>query len=149
MLAFQIFGILLATAGLTIVLLDRRASKKFYEVQNWPVTHGVITLCEVNDGLGSVVANQNKIRYHYLIDGHEFVGKQISVGGDINGNRTMALDRAELYPEGTPVTIYYDPQNPKESYLELSAEDKPVTGLIGMASMIIGAAFAVSVWPPF
>ena len=89
MLTFQIFGILLATAGLTIVLLDRRAARKLNEVQSWPVTHGVITLSEVNDGLGSVAANQNKIRYQYLIDGHEFVGTHISVGGDINGNRTL------------------------------------------------------------
>lgn len=148
MVISQLFGIFLMAAGLMIVLSDRRAAKKLDKVQNWPVTQGLITLCEVNHGLSSVANNQSKIRYHYLIDGREFVGKRISVGGDINGNRSVAEQRAQLYPEGTPVTIYYNPQNPKESYLELSSEDKHLTGLIGMSSMIIGAAFAVSIWPP-
>lgn len=148
MVISQLFGIFLMAAGLMIVLSDRRAAKKLDKVQNWPVTQGLITLSEVNHGLSSVATNQSKIRYHYLIDGREFVGKRISVGGDINGDRSVAEQRARLYPEGTPVTIYYNPQNPKESYLELSSEDKHLTGLIGMSSMIIGAAFAVSIWPP-
>jgi hypothetical protein len=60
----------------------------------------------------------------------------------------MLEERTDQYPEGCPVTVYYNPQNPREAYLDLDHEDSPSVGLVGAASVIIGLAFAFGIWPP-
>jgi len=143
----EISGAILAAAGLWVLILERHTAATVKRVRNWPSTQGVVTVSKIERRIGSIFDHRAKIRYRYLVGGREYTGRRVSVVGDVSGGRTPVEERASSYSQGCPVTVYYNPQNPKEAYLEFERENQPLISLIGVASLIIGVAFATGIWP--
>lgn len=62
-----------------------------------------------------------EIVYRYEVDGHTYRSSRFSFSGDWKetGDRSMAKEREARYPEGSSVTVFYDPENPKEAVIDL------------------------------
>ena len=145
--AVQFFGTTLALSGVWIVVLERMAARKLKEAQTWPATQGIVRVSKVKKrGFGGN-AFRAKVTYSYLVGDRELVGRRISLAAETDFAEVAAAARAESYPEGSPVTVYYNPRNPREAYLELCHEGKHFRTMLGIASIIIGVAFATGIWP--
>ena len=84
----------------------------------WPTVPGEITASKVkkrHDSENGTVEYPH-ISYTYEVNGKKHHSSNIMAGGELGGmNVESTLAR---YPLGLKVTVYYDPQNPKDAVLE-------------------------------
>lgn len=84
----------------------------------WSTTEGTITTSKVRKQHDTENGNVSypRVTYTYEVDGKKHHSSNIMAGGEIGGiNVESTLAR---YPLGLKVTVYYDPQNPKDAVLE-------------------------------
>ena len=87
-------------------------------VQTWPTVTGKIGTSEARSHRhgGHQSAVFPHVTYTYEVNGKTYHSSNIMAGGEIGGlNVESTLAR---YPQGAQVTVYYDPQNPKDAVLE-------------------------------
>jgi hypothetical protein len=110
------FGFLLGNFFLyrEIVITQNRENA----TQTWPTVTGKITASKVkrqHDSENGPVEYPH-ISYTYEVNGKKHHSSNIMAGGELGGvNVESTLAR---YPLGSQVTVYYDPQNPKDAVLE-------------------------------
>ncbi|MEP7117883.1 MAG: DUF3592 domain-containing protein [Acidobacteriota bacterium] len=78
------------------------------------------------------------IEFSYQVDGQEYhnvVGASDVVRAHVAGARDAADAEVARYPQGAPVMVFYDPQNPTRSALSIDAE----MTLDGTSTLIVGA----------
>lgn len=81
---------------------------------DWTPTNGLITRSELIKGRkGSVRLN---LEYIYMVDGQPHTGHEYQPGPHLLPNQKWRQVHAE-WPEGKPVTVYYDPDTPKDAFL--------------------------------
>lgn len=137
-LAMAPFGLLLTSAGYHYV--------QVWRARNWPSTPGrvVVSTSEVrdveviddrrDDRQGHEQRNYASIVYEYTVDGQKLRNVRVDIGAN-RGNFGVAETLAR-YPVGTIVTVYYDPQHPRDALLE-RAMPKGVAGCLAIASVIV------------
>jgi hypothetical protein len=116
----------------------------------WPTVAGTVTTSDVieeaiegknNDDksfIRKIYRYQVDLRYAYQIGKRDFVGTAANWGGTaIYGLREMAEQAADQYRPGQPVTIYYDPEQPRNAVLE------PENRKGSLALLIVAAICAV------
>lgn len=114
-----LFAILLVVSApmsgyfLVQIFLDAKASA------NWPSVTGMLTKSQVGDrGAGRYFAD---VAYTYRIGASEFVGSKVRASdGDYN-IRDGAVQMIRGLAVGQPVTVYYDPSNPRKALLRPGA----------------------------
>lgn len=119
--------IIIAVFGLILVVLNFFMYRSITESQNrekaaqtWPTTTGTIGTSEARTHRhsGRQSAPFPHVTYTYEVNGKTYHSSNIMPGGEIGGlNVQSTLAR---YPQGAQVTVYYDPQNPKDAVLEAS-----------------------------
>lgn len=97
--------------------------------ENWPTTEATILRAEVQnrDDLHQNISDRTrlsqyipKIEYSYRIENKEYIGNRIQTGGIwSSSDSSVAKEIVQKY-KGRSVRIYYNPENPTESYLERS-----------------------------
>jgi hypothetical protein len=119
-------GILFLAIGGTMVLhikyLDHKMRKSF----SWPSVEGEITHSEMVQQCGggpsatsSTTTFWADIKYRYQVRARTYLGDAVRVGIDAGTqDRNQAEERCVRYPINSKVTIYYNPDNPKEACLE-------------------------------
>lgn len=87
---------------------------------SWPQTEGEILRSGV-----VVVEGDDSISYHpsadyrYVVNGEPYRGDRLFFGSQWNGPVERPAQRiVDRYPEGQPITVFYDPANPSESVVE-------------------------------
>ena len=112
-------------AGVAIIVFflrrSRRADSLNQASQSWSSTAGTVikSRAEVSSGEHSTVTP--RVIYQYSVGGVTYEGNQIRAGDSLmprGGTSTQAYATIDRYPEGAPVTVYYNPANPSESALE-------------------------------
>ena len=112
----------------------------FRSVQNWPVTEGLIdrnTLAPVIprekvdplQKLATVPTEEKGIEYSYKVDGKDYSSTRLVAVQPQKFLQSLKMfydmpDEKLLgtkYPVGTPVEVHYNPENPSESCLDVSA----------------------------
>jgi hypothetical protein len=90
--------------------------------ESWPTVEGTIKESEVFDYYTDTVMYQALISYSYVVDNTRYTG--MTVGYDVGGTSDPAPQReiVERYPVGSTVTVYYDPNDPKDAVLEPGAK---------------------------
>lgn len=117
--------IIIAAFGLILVVLNFFMYRTITETQNrenavrtWPSVTGEVGTSEARTHRheGHQSAPFPHVTYTYEVDGKTYHSSNIMAGGDVGGmNVENTLAR---YPQGAKVTVYYDPQNPKDAVLE-------------------------------
>lgn len=120
-----IFGIVITLAGIKLIY---NARENLY----WPKTEGVITQSFMNWDRNR--HHYADITYEFIVNGEKIRGFQIS-SKDFNKSSEELLRE---YPKGKKVTVYYDPDDPVNSYLEPGYSWQSYMGLV------IGIIFLVA-----
>lgn len=110
--------------GLFFILMAALRSRKAkLAAESWPTAAGGILSSEVvihrsHNTQGHTSVNYvPKVTYEYQVNGQKYMGDGIGFGTATFGKK-KADEIAAKYPQGAPVTVYYDPANPSKAVLE-------------------------------
>jgi hypothetical protein len=113
-------------------------------VKDWPSTPGKVTGSRVSyDSSTSKTGAVPFVTYTYEVQGKTYRDGRISPGILTVAGRTSAEKVVALYPRGADVTVYYNPKNASEAYLEKSSQ-RQLGGMCGIMIMVnLAMPFAV------
>lgn len=86
---------------------------------NWETVDGVVTSSSVTESTGGEGGTTYclNVYYEYVVDGNTYNGDRVSFSSD-NSCDSWSQNADDDYPEGSEITVYYDPSDPSESVLE-------------------------------
>jgi len=126
------FGYRLFTlASIVLIVIGSINIYKAYNTTNWPSIKGRITSSEIttrSDTYRDSTTNRLRdetyynaqIIYEYEINGITYSNDDVKVGGTIGTNTTTwARETLNQYPKDKIVNVYYNPENPSQSVLEV------------------------------
>lgn len=136
--------LIFAAIGIYLIYSSYKSRQKAGESQQWPSTSGEITEARVTHSTHTD-ADDNRIdsyspyvRFTYQVSGQEFTGDKITFGLKQAFNQEQKAQQAlGRYQMGGQVSVYYNPDNPKEAVLERSAGNSSVSLIIGIVFIVI------------
>jgi len=109
--------------GLGVYIYRRRRMRDAAKLaaQDWASTAGVVISSTIK--VTRTVKSRSEtpvIVYEYAVDGQSYTGSRVKAGDQFFAVRFAgdARKTVERYAAGTPVTVFYNPENPGESALE-------------------------------
>ncbi len=137
----QIFALLILSGGLVALAHVAWTARKVQEAQQWPSVKGHVTASEIRRGNGKNAGYRARIRYTYVVDEREHVGRRFALGGELNASSPDPVEeRCTRYPEGSEPEVYYDPENPSDACLAPIVEGTAATILVGGLFTALGVA---------
>jgi hypothetical protein len=117
------------------------------QAQSWFIAKGHITECEWTKVGHSVWP---KIEYSYKVEDKEEQGEHLFLDTTHNNPnsayaRQVAYRVAVAFKEETEVDVYYNPQDPEQSALDVSMPTK-LTLILILISLLIGVHLGLIVW---
>jgi len=109
--------------GLGMLYYARSVSAKAQQSLSWPSTEGIISHSAVLQQMPQT-ANSNDavtykadVAYRYKVRGRDFSSERITLA-DFSSTTGRAQDIVNRYPDGAPITVYYNPVDPSDALLE-------------------------------
>jgi hypothetical protein len=152
-LLFSLCGGILVLAmwgvGIYMLAFRQKSKKKAEASQTWPGAAGTILASELkrsvshdDDGHESV-AYYPAVEFEFQAGGQTLHGNRPAFGGVVAQKDPAVAEKVlARYPVGARVTVYYNPQNLKESVLERQAEASKSGLVIGIVCLVMGACIA-------
>jgi hypothetical protein len=131
---FLIIALLLLRAGL-------RGRRLAAASKTWPATTGKVLSSEVEARRSSSstggynTSYYPMIFYEYQVDGQIHRSNTLILGGEVGGPVSRAQQKVMVYPPGSSVQVYYNPDNHQQATLEQGSSLSGI--LIGVAVLII------------
>jgi hypothetical protein len=113
---FYVGGPLLLIMGFYYLYLSLRNPKLAEESKNWPTTEGKLTLVHMIGKKGWI--NNVDVRYDYSVGGEKYTGKNLNLFPNTIFGKENVEEIFEKYHEGQYVTVYTNPNRPKQSIIE-------------------------------
>jgi hypothetical protein len=129
--------------GLSMLYYARSVSAKAQQSLSWPSTEGVISHSAVlrqmqqTSGSTNTATYKADVAYRYKVRGRDYSSGVITLA-DISSSAGRAQGIVSRYPDGAPVTVYYNPVDPSDALLERGG-----TSAIGVL-YLIGGMFAAA-----
>ena len=144
-IVFGVFAFVFFILGVSLVLINFFARKKAQESAGWPATSGEVIHSGVRressvdtDGDTSY-SYYPDIQYRFQVGGQVYTGDKISFGMRTGyGRSSKAQEKANQYPAGTRVHVYYNPQKPTEAVLDRAAKNSTVVLVVGGVFLLMG-----------
>ena len=114
--------------GLVLLWIGGRYCLTEYEAGRWPTTPGIVTGSEVRVDTAGRRFSRPEVLYAYEVSGERHYSDRVTytwVG--IKDRKPTPEDVVATYPEGSRVTVHYNPDNPDEAVLE---PDHFIPGLV-------------------
>lgn len=144
-----IFGLIFVVVGLVLLLVSISQRKKAKAAEAWPTVPGVVLSSGLQENHHydssdhrTEINYEPVVQYQYSLMGQNYTGTHISFGNMSYDYRT-ASKKIAPYPQGTPVTVHYDPNNPTNAVLETKAAGGVMLLIMGILFMVIGIVVAV------
>jgi len=146
-----LFVLLFAGIGVFLIYHSIRSRRKAESSQGWPSTSGQVSEARVShhtstDADGDTQDSYSpEVRYHYQTGGQEYDGSKIGFGFQQSFNsRSQAEQALTRFPEGSQVTVYYNPANPAEAVLERKAGGSTLSLVLGIIFLLVGLCLGCS-----
>ncbi|MGE5559096.1 MAG: DUF3592 domain-containing protein [Bacillota bacterium] len=136
---------LLSAAGLAFLAWGVFLSRSGGLGQGWPTATGVIVLsrCEETGG-----EHFSKVIFEYTVDGVRYCSDMVDYTRGIAESEKEARQKAQKYPYGKKVKVYYNPQNPGMAVLEPGESGRMLAPIfLGIACLFAG--LTVILWNAF
>jgi hypothetical protein len=136
-------------AAAVLLLSIIKCSWKVWRMRDWKSVIGVITQTgistkQLSGELSNEIGFNPDISYRYVVGGMEFIGNKIGQFPNPIASLSNAQKAIETYPEGSSVTVFYNPQNPSESVLSRSGS--PIIIILALCGLLF-LIFAMAFWP--
>jgi len=143
----SVVGYISVGIGIFFLWHYRKSREALQLSAQWPGVQGQVLKSEVKRSGRRKATYESSIHYSYAMAGQEFVGKRITLGGDVQGGRQRAQRRCDQYPEGREVMVYVNPDNPKQACVERTREGYWMEILGGIFAIALGVAMIFGVLP--
>jgi hypothetical protein len=139
--AYLIILISVVLGGAGITIWGWRIQQAAQRVQQWPTVEGVIEELKPSSEQSDLLPH---ILYAYDVQGEHY-RKVFEFPSGTHPLPEFTQAYMDKYPVGTPVTVYYNPQQPLDSTLEPRAQGDWLVLLLGILMTVGGiGALAVS-----
>ena len=133
-------------AGLVTIGLGLPQVYYGYVSTSWPTCEGTVMESESEfDSRRGV--HEVKITYSYTVSGRKYTGHRHSYLGTVFSNSADAQKIVDEHPVGSPVTVYYSPNNPKMAVLAPGVQQRAWAGCVSGAIFVLIAIFMI--WSTF
>ena len=87
---------------------------------NWPSVDGIVisSLVEERIDLEGDVIYTAVVVYQYSVSSSSYVSHRLALGSETYDSYSSAKVKADQFPEGMIVKVYYDPDSPAKALLE-------------------------------
>ena len=130
---FFMFG-----ASIAVEVYTVRIFLRALEVKSWPTTQGVITRSGFKTKFVGAINHSAHIEYDFSVDNKRYTSTSVRTRGASSKNKSDIEAVIERFPAGTEVPVYYNPDDPSESYLEVGVD------IINYVIIISPLVFAVA-----
>ncbi len=123
--------------ALTLLILGRFPWLGYHS-EKWPTTMGRVATCKIirRRGNRGEPAGTVRVTLAYEVAGKSYVGGRIGYHGADGGTLSEAESLARLFAEGTEVTVYYDPKNPRRAILQPGTSPMLLTAMLIATGML-------------
>jgi len=132
-----------AVAGSSLVFWSSEKLSHHQALQNWPTVEGTVVLSEV---IGKRASRPNVV-YRYTVGNTEHLDSSslhMPPFGGRKSKRDAASRKAGMYPVGTKLIVYYNPEQPDMSVIKPSPPWE-VYGKLGFGAFLFGLGLFVLV----
>lgn len=138
---FYIGAPLMLGTGVYYIYLFIRNPRKAAGFPSWQSTEGRMEVLAFPGRPGFI--NNAVMKYTYTVNGETFTGKNMNLYPNTLFGKESIQPIKDKYAEGSRVTVYYNPQNPKEAVLEKETGNLGVYFLVwGILNVLLGALMA-------
>jgi hypothetical protein len=117
-----LIGGLFAAGGISLLVYGRNLNRKPASAPGWLAAKGKVLSVEVGSfpkpGMG-MVGYAAVIGYNYDVKGVIYKGGDMVTGPNLGTDPVSARALADRYPVGTPVTVHYNPKDPREAAIQV------------------------------
>lgn len=136
-------GLSFFIVGLPLLLVGIFSEKRAKTAQAWPSIQGVVLSSKVeqnydNETGSATTSFEPVVEYQYELMGQSLTGKRISYGAN-SFNYKKAAEIVALYPAGSKVKVYYNPEKVSDCTLETTSRGGKVFRIIGF--ILVPVAF--------
>jgi hypothetical protein len=117
-----IFALVFGAIGVAIMLAGVNTYIKGNKARDWAIAQGKVVTSQVNRSVGGKLTFSGWVVYDYSIMGQSYRSQTVTTAELMNIQSTgkaEAYAKVAKYPVGTTVSVYYDPNDPKRSVLEI------------------------------
>jgi len=146
-LGSSVVSLVFIAIGAGIVFFARNIAAKARRSLSWPIAEGLVShsavllRTEQTSNSNNAAIYKADIAYRFKVQGRDYSSSQITLM-DYSSSMARAEDLVARYPDGSSVSVYYNPANPSESVLEPGAtRGIQILGLIGGIFAAAGVAF--------
>lgn len=136
--------VVFALIGLFLVVNYFRHRSKHQASESWTTVEGKISKSWIREDYSTDSDGDHtthyypEVEYVYSFMGQDYHGSNIVFGPKQGGGRSGAEKVTAKYPAGSPVTVYYDPNNPGDSVLERKlSKTSLVFGIVCLAVAVL------------
>jgi len=138
---FYIGAPLMLGTGVYYVYLSFRNPRKEAGFSSWQSTEGRVEVLAFPGRPGFI--NNSVMKYTYSVNGQAYTGKNINLYPNTHFGKESLQPIKDKYAEGSRVTVYYNPENPKEAVLEKETGKMNIYFMIwGIVNILLGILMA-------
>jgi hypothetical protein len=116
----RLFPLPFLIAGANVMFFGLRSMDRAKASTEWPSVRGVVVLSEVDSRGGHRGTSYfAEVLYDYEVDGAKHCSNRIGYGDYGYSNPNEARKTVNRYPKGKEVDVFYMPEKPEESVLEV------------------------------
>ncbi len=112
-------GLVFGVVGVALVTAARRTAKRSRASLSWPTVPGTVRASDVlTTFYDHTRYDQASVLYQYVVGGTTYWSDTMSLAAArVGGNIQQARETVSRHPVGSPVRVYYDPDNPEAAVL--------------------------------
>lgn len=114
----MVFAALSLLTGIALLGLAGWLALRSRQCRHWPSVTGVVIESRVDDA--HLEMTKPVLRYRYQVGGQSHVGFRVAFAGYGISRRAM-VRLIQPYPQGSTVTVYYNPRDPASAVLDNTA----------------------------
>lgn len=142
--------VMLGGMGIFTALFAYAIQKQVWAAKNWSIAAGRILTAEMEEyQKWETSKGRSRLRtffrpsvvYTFEVKGQQYISDQVSFGGQFSATSSSLFNRRiQRYPEGSNVSVYYNPQNPTESVLEPRAQGMTILLAVAFTLLLLAMA---------
>jgi len=120
----------IVAGGVVLVVFGVYTRVQSLRSRSWPTVTGAVTESYVSRSRRSGSSQWSEtlhFRYRYQVNGKTYDGDTISYAKGLFDGASTQVSR---YPQGSPVSVYYDPKDPASAVLDPGTGPTPALALL-------------------
>jgi Protein of unknown function (DUF3592) len=131
------FALLFIVAGLWLVVAFFLEALRSRRYRSFPQADGFVTKLDLRERKGRNKTWNPNIEFTYQVNEKTYTGSRLTFSRVVVDGTTEGKIR-QLFAEGNPVKVYYNPRKPGDSVLNPGGADLKIRFTVGIMLLLVG-----------